>query len=137
VRRVGALTFGVTAGWLTACGDALPMGLASQYGYEAVFETMQPPETVVGLVRLTSANGDSVFGTFEDLDPDADDAAQFGTVFPLSGRVNGTDFDFRIAAPGVRIDHEGALVDSTIVGTCSAVVDTPEPFPCTFTMREQ
>lgn len=138
MRRVGVLTLGLTAGWLTACGDELPTGLASQYGYEAVFETMQPPETVVGLVRLTRAHGDSVFGTFEDLDPDPDDAAQFGTEFPLNGRVDGTDLDFQIAAPGVRIDHEGTRADGTIVGTCSAgVVDTPDPFPCTFTMREQ
>lgn len=138
LRITGIVAFGLGAGWLTACAVDLPAGLTSRYGYEAIFETTQPPDTLVGQVRLTRTNGDSVFGTFEDLDPDPDDAAQFGTVSPLSGRVRGAGLDFQIAAPGARIDHEGTRLNGTIVGTCSAeVLGTPQPFPCTFTMAEQ
>jgi hypothetical protein len=129
------VTVRVAAGWLTACADNLPAGLASEYRYEAVFETVVPPDTVVGRVRLTSTAGDSIFGTFEDLDPDPGDAAQFGTEFPVNGVVKAGGLDFRISAPGVRIDHEGTLLDGTIVGTCSAgVIETPQPLPCVFTM---
>ncbi len=134
----GVLAVGLAAEWLTACANELPAGFVARYSYEAIFETTQPPDTLVGQVRLARTDGDSVFGTFEDLDPDPDDAAQFGTVFPLRGRVRGAGLDFQIAAPGVRIDHEGTRLDGTVMGTCTAeVFDTPQPLPCTFTMWDQ
>jgi hypothetical protein len=134
----GVMVVGLAAGSLTACTNDLPAGLRDRYSYEAIFATTQPPDTLVGAVRFTRTVEDSVFGTFTDLDPDPDDAAQFGTVFPLSGRVQGTQLAFQIAAPGVRLDHEGTRLDGTVMGTCSAaVVGTPQPLPCTFTMWDQ
>jgi len=69
------MVVGIAAESLTACAVDLPAGFADRYSYEAVYETTQPPDTVVGVVRLTSARGDPVFGTFEDLDPDPGDVA--------------------------------------------------------------
>jgi len=138
-RWITAITVvGTAAALLPACAVDLPAGLADRYSYKAVYATLQPPDTIVGAVRLTSARDDSVFGMFEDLDPDPDDAAQFGTVFPLRGMARGTQLDFQIAAPGVRIEHEGTRLDGTVEGTCSAeTLDMPQPVPCTFTMWDQ
>ncbi len=120
---------------LVGCDDGLPSGLADTWEYRAVFETTPVEETVRGRVRFARQEGDSLVGTFRDLAPDRDDAAQFGTDFPLSGTLRGDAVAFRISAPGVRIDHDGIRNEGTISGTCSAgVLDQPEDFPCTFTM---
>lgn len=117
---------------LTAgCQEPLPSGLGGTWDYEAVFETT----ILEAEARISRQDGDSIFGTFSDKNPDPETVAQYGNSFCIAGVVRGDHVTFAVSAPGIGIVHDGVRDAVGISGTCEAgVVDDEHTYPCTFNM---
>ncbi|MCH7874572.1 MAG: hypothetical protein IH965_04660 [Gemmatimonadetes bacterium] len=84
----------------------------------------QRQQVFVGGISISRQVGDSIYGDYTD----------HRGVFPLSGQIDGTVVNFKIAGLILRLDHEGTVRDGHITGRSDVFFSAQNAFSGSFTM---